>query len=291
MGVDSFFIPSIQSLIVMEDDRLRFVRAIGELMNAIAMDCQKNEGIDTGDIDPTLYIDSAKEAYQEFATVTHDAIIPTEEDVENGIIAEIDREHRFYEELAKFAREFEQGGLMFQIESTTSGYQPGMYRDTAWNTGIAPQCNIRIGPTKNYIAAFPTGPAIAVARPDQLPATPIQGSPNSVLLLPRDEDLDAPTWEAIKLLFGETEPVDINLPGVTNAKKGAGFVAFDSNDTFLGKDLEQLFNDFEAHVLFITSPADDTTTLHVKTAKELSAGPMRLHYWAFPIFAMNAHGF
>jgi hypothetical protein len=275
----------------MEDDRLRFVRAIGELMNAIGMDCQKNEGIDSGEFDPALYIDSAKEAYQEFANVTHDAMIPTEEDVENGIIAEIDRERRFYQEIARFAREFEQGGLAFQIESTTSGYQPGMYRDTAWNTGIAPQCNIRVGPTRNYIAAFPTGPALAVARPNQQPAAPIHATPSSVLLLPWDENLDAQTWEAIKVLFGETESVEINLPGVTNAKKGTGFLAFDSNETYLGKELEQLFIDFEAHVLFITSPADTTTTLHVKTAKELSSGPMRLHYWAFPIFSMDAHGF
>jgi len=268
------------------DDRLRFIRALGEIMNSIAMDCQRNEVIDVG-----LYVDSGKEAFAEFLGSTRDAAIPTEEDVENGIIAEIDRERRFFQELSRFASDFKDGGLDFQIESTTSGYQPGMYRDTAWNTGIAPQCNIRVGPTKNYIAAFPTGPAIAVARPDQQPATPIHATPSSIVLIPRDEDLDAPTWEEFKLLFGEAESVDIGLPGVVNAKKGTGFLAFESNETLFGKELEQLFNDFEAHVLFITSPADATTTLHVKTAKELSSGPIRLHYWAFPIFAMNAHGF
>lgn len=269
------------------DDRLRFIRAIGEVINAIAMDCQGNENIDPG-----MYVNEAKEAFSEFSNLTHDADIPTEEDVENGVIAEIDRERRFFQELSGFKHDFQQEGLDFQIESTTSGYSPGMYRDTAWNTGIAPQCNIRVGPTKNYIAAFPTGPAIAVARLGQQPATPIYASPSSILLLPRDEDLDAPTWEAMKIIFGEIEPVDVaGVPSIINAKKGTGFLAFDSNETFYGKDMEQLFNDFDVHVLFITSPADNTTNLYIKTSKDLSSSSMRLHYWAFPIFAMHEHGF
>ncbi|HME56151.1 MAG TPA: hypothetical protein VKM55_28370 [Candidatus Lokiarchaeia archaeon] len=268
------------------DDRLRFVRAIGEVMKAIAINCQRDE-----EIDPGMYMESAKEAFSEFSSNMRDEILPTEEDVENGIIAEIDRERRFFQELSQFARNFKEGGLVFRIESTTSGYTPGMYRDSGWNTGIAPQCNIRVGPTKNYIVAFPTGPGIAVAKPDSLPATPIHVSPSSILLLPRDEDLDAQTWESVKLLFGEIESVDAPLPGILNAKRGTGFLAFESSESFFGKDLEQLFQDYDADVLFITSPDDNTTTLHMKTSKELSAGPMRLHYWAFPIFAMQEHGF
>ncbi len=260
------------------DDRIRFIRAAGEVMKAIAIAYQRNEKVE-----PDMYVAAAKEAYAEFFNSMKGAVDLQEKDIEYGVLTEIDREGRFYKEISDFSRKFKQEGLMFRIESTTSGSTPGMYRDTCWNTGITPQCNIHIGPTKNYIAAFPIGPAIAVVSQEQLPAAIIYASPSVVLLLPHGEDLDAPILAVFKKIFGDVKTFQISLSGVLNARVGSGFLSIDSDQTFSEKELDIMFKEYNVHVVVTVNPRDNHSTLHIKMEHDLSTGPMKLHYWAFNV--------
>nr|MDO8112986.1 hypothetical protein [Candidatus Sigynarchaeota archaeon] len=271
------------------DDRVNFVRAAGEVMKAIAIAYQRNEKIE-----PDVYVAAAKEAFDEFFNSMKGAVDIQEKDVENGVLAEIDREDRFYKEISEFSRKFKQQGLLFRIESITSGSTPGMYRDTCWNTGIAPQCDIRIGPMRNYIVAFPTGPAMAGTlyslEQDQLPAAVMYASPSVVFLLPYGEDLDAATWTIFKKIFGDVKTFQISVSGVLNARVGSGFLSIDSEQTFSGKELDTMFKEYNVHIVVTVNPRENRSTLHVKTEHDLSTGPMKLHYWAFNVVYNRAKG-
>jgi hypothetical protein len=253
-----------------------FARAVAEISKAIAIDIYRREPIDE-----PFYIGAAKEAYDEMFASLKGAVDLHASDVEPGIRYEIERQRHFFEDMEQLSLPFGKTGIEFRVDSLST-----IHRDSFWDTGVAPQCTVRVG-EEYYLIAFSPGPARARIAPDEkqegAAATVIYASHNSILLLPGDETIGGAAGQAIQKYLGDFRRV--TFPFSKSAFSGPGLVNVDVEEPVGTAEMNVLFNDPSVQAVVINNSYTGLTTIHPRGEKELSTGPMRLHYWAFQAFA------
>ncbi|NMC06083.1 MAG: hypothetical protein GYA24_12780 [Candidatus Lokiarchaeota archaeon] len=177
-----------------------FARALSEISKAIAIDVYRREPVDE-----LFYISAAKEAYDEMFASMKGAVDLPATAVEPGIRAEIGRQQRFFEGMEQLSTPFGKAGIEFRVESLST-----IRRDSFWNTGIEPQCTVRVGES-HFLLGFALGPARARIAPDEkqtgAAATVIHASSHGILLLPGDETIDGAAGQACQKYLGEFKRV------------------------------------------------------------------------------------
>jgi hypothetical protein len=249
-----------------------FARAIAEISKAIAIDIYRREPVDI-----PFYLGAAKEAYDEMFTSLKGAVDLPGSAVEPGIRAEIELQQRFFEDMEQLSMPFGKAGIEFRVESLST-----IRRDSFWDTGIVPQCTVRVGEVYYLLASAP-GPARARIAPDEkqagAAATVIYASPSSILFLPGDETISGAAGQACQKYLGEFKRVQ--FPFAKSAFSGPGFVNIDVDEPVSTAEMNVLFNDPSVRAAVINNFYSGLTTIHPRGEKELSMGSMRLHYWAF----------
>ncbi|MEX2718490.1 MAG: hypothetical protein Q6353_002055 [Candidatus Sigynarchaeum springense] len=256
--------------------RLGFVRAIAEISKAIAIDVYRREPIDEA-----FYLGAAKEAYDEMFSSLKGAIDLPASSIEPGIRAEIERQRQFFEDMERVSLPFGKAGIQFRVDSLST-----IRRDSFWETGIAPQCTVRIG-EGYYLLAFAAGPARARIAPDENQggpaATVIFASPHSILLLPGDETIGGAAGQACQKYLGDFRRV--SFPFARSAFQGPGLVNIDHDEPLSTAEMNVLFHDPSIHAVVSNNLYTGFTTIYQRGEQEKSTGPMRLHYWAFKVLA------
>jgi hypothetical protein len=256
-----------------------FARAIAEISKAIAIDIYRREPIDE-----PFYIGAAKEAYDEmFASLKGTVDLPASA-IELGIRTEIERQQHFFEDIEQLSLPFGRAGIEFRVDSLST-----IRRDSFWDTGIEPQCTVRLG-EEYYLLAFAPGPARARIASDEKQegpaATVIYASPHSIILLPGDETIGGAAGQACQKYLGEFKRV--NFPFAKSAFSGPGLVNIDVEEPVSTAEMNVLFNDAAVHAVVINNFYTGLTTIHPRGEREVSMGSMRLHYWAFQAMARQA---
>jgi hypothetical protein len=253
-----------------------FARAIAEISKAIAIDVYRREPIDE-----PFYIGAAKEAYDEMVASLKDAVDLPAHAVDLGIRTEIERQHHFFEDMEQLSTPFGKAGIQFRVESLST-----IRRDSFWDTGIAPQCTVRVG-EGYYLLAFAPGPARARIASDEKQegpaATVIYASSHSILLLPGDETIGGAAGQACQKYLGEFKRV--NFLFAKSAFSGPGLVNIDVEEPVSTAEMNVLFSDPSVQAAVINNFYTGLTTIHPRGEKESSMGQMRLHYWAFQALA------
>ncbi len=253
-----------------------FARAIAEISKAIAIDTYRREPIDE-----PFYIGAAKEAYDEMSSQLKGAVDLPASSVEPGIRAEIERQQHFFEDMEQLSMPFGKAGIQFRVDSLST-----IRRDSFWDTGVVPQCTVRVG-EGYYLIAFSACPARARIAPDEKQAgsaaTVIYASPHSILMLPGDETIGGAAGQACQKYLGDFRRV--SFPFAKSAFQGPGIVNVDVDDPLSTAEMNVLFHDPSVQAVVANHLDTGFTTIHQRGEQEKSTGSMRLHYWAFQALA------
>ncbi len=253
-----------------------FARAVAEIAKAIAIDIYRREPIDE-----PFYIGAAKEAYDEMFASLKGAVDLPASDVELGIRTEIERQRHFFEDMEQLSVPFGKAGIQFRVDSLST-----IQCDSFWDTGIVPQCTVRVG-EGYFLIAFSPSPARARIAPDEKQAGPaatvIYASAHSILMLPGDETIGGAAGQACQKYLGDFRR--ITFPFSKSAFSGPGMVNVDVEEPVSTAEMNVLFNDPSVKAVVINNSYTGLTTIHPSGEKELSMGSMRLHYWAFQAMA------
>jgi hypothetical protein len=259
--------------------RTAFARAVAEITKAIAIDIYRREPLDI-----PFYLGAAKEAYDEMFASLKGAVDLPASNVEPGIRFEIERQRHFFEDMEQLSMPFGRAGIEFRVDSLST-----IHRDSFWDTGIAPQCTVRVG-EEYYLIAFAPGPAQSRIAPDEKQpgpaATVIFASAHSILLLPGDETIGGAAGQACQKYLGDFRRV--TFPFSRSAFSGPGLVNVDVEEPVSTAEMNVLFNDPSVKAVVINNSYTGLTTIHPRGEKEMSTGSMRLHYWTFQAMAKRS---
>ena len=176
---------------------------------------------------------------------------------------------------------FGKAGIEFRVDSLST-----IRRDSFWDTGVVPQCTVRVG-DGYYLIAFAAGPARARIAPDEKQAgsaaTVIYASPHSILMLPGDETIGGAAGQACQKYLGDFRRV--SFPFAKSAFQGPGIVNVDVEDPLSTAEMNVLFHDPSVQAVVANHLDTGLTTIHQRGEQEKSTGSMRLHYWTFQALA------
>jgi hypothetical protein len=244
-----------------DEHQYRFYREMRRIMLGLALSVQAGE-VPAKDQAVAKGLDLLRERKQA------DPNVPLEDgDVPAAVEAEVHRQAKLFLGLKELSETFEEKGLEFTPMSPDK-----VYRDHYWHTGYVHGCSVQT-PGYQFLFAIPLMPMFH-NQYMSLAAGPVPGNllyvtEDLALILPYGEDPKEGFVEAGKDLWGETEELELRLPGAIQAWSRGNFLYIVSRAGINDEELLRVRSEFEVPAVLVADQEAGTERLQCQKPERM----------------------